>query len=237
MNLLQRGWHTWKRSGVRGFLAALARHAGGLWDRASDRTWDWRLGIETSRLIEVEDLSAPAHLKRGAMRYQPTGGRAFRRAMRVVQPGPDDVLVDFGCGKGRVLLLAARYPFRAGRGVEFSPPLAEAARAHAARAAHEERIEVITGDAGDYAFRDDETVIFLYNPFGPDVLERVLARLLASVGRKPRSVWLVYHQPEFAAVVERTPGLRLVSRVLTGHRETRLYRLVPGHKGSGPSPG
>jgi methylase of polypeptide subunit release factors len=39
-----------------------------------------------------------------------------------------DVFVDFGCGKGRVLYLACRHPFKEVIGVDLSPAVVEAAR-------------------------------------------------------------------------------------------------------------
>lgn len=229
MNLLQRAWATLSQRGLNGLWTAGTRHAAGLWDRAQDRAWDRRLGVQTSEWVEVEMLDVPPTAQAVAMRYEPTSVRAFQRMMRVVKPSRVDVFVDFGCGKGRVVLLAATAGFGEVRGVEFSSALAGQARAHAARYVSSHPgvapVEILETDARTYAFRDDETVLFFYNPFDGSVLETVLQNLCSSLVRNPRRVWLIYHRPEFAGMMEEMTGVQGVKRFYTGHLETRIYRV------------
>lgn len=82
--------------------------------------------------------------------------------------------VDVGCGKGRALMIAKKFPFKRVIGVEYSPKLATAARA-------------LTGamvsccDAADYKFPEAPLVVFMYHPFDKSVLEKVLANLHGEV--------------------------------------------------------
>jgi SAM-dependent methyltransferase len=85
-----------------------------------------------------------------------------------------DVLVDVGCGKGRVL------NYWLGRGVrnrmigiELDEAVAAATRRRLARFAN---VEIIQGDATE-VLPEDGTLFFLFNPFGPDVLKRFGERL------------------------------------------------------------
>jgi SAM-dependent methyltransferase len=100
-------------------------------DRARDAWHDCRLGIWTAGLIPIETL---VEVWEGCHDYAPTSFRAFRAFMQSVPVEPDrDVFVDVGCGKGRVLVMAAQFPFRRVIGVEVSPTLAAAAAANVAR--------------------------------------------------------------------------------------------------------
>jgi SAM-dependent methyltransferase len=91
--------------------------------------------------------------------------------------GPNDVLVDVGSGKGRVLNfwldlgLGNRIV-----GIELDPRFAESARRRLARYPN---VEVICGDAIEH-LPADATVLYLFNPFGPEVLARFRDRVAAT---------------------------------------------------------
>jgi hypothetical protein len=80
--------------------------------------------------------------------------------------GASDVFVEFGCGKGRVVLDAARrYRFRRVIGVELSPDLSAVARRVVASEngnprCHDVRIE--TADATAFEIPDDMTYAYFY---------------------------------------------------------------------------
>ena len=85
------------------------------------------------------------------------------------------MLVNLGCGKGRVLLVAAKAGLKTIRGVEFSPELCRIARRncdqYTAKTQGAATFGIIEGDVVNYEVRQDDNVFFLYNPFdtGPAV--------------------------------------------------------------------
>ena len=93
-------------------------------------------------------------------------------------------------------------------GVEFSGELCEVARRNvtAFRARHPAAcdIEVVEADAAERPVAPDEDVFFLFHPFRPVVLERVLENLAASGRARPRPLWLIYNNPEHGDLVERS---------------------------------
>lgn len=116
--------------------------------------------------------------------------------------------VDVGCGKGRVLILAAARGFRAVVGIEpvaahrrvAAANLAAAARRVPAAAA----ATVIAGDADHLALPDGPAVVYLYNPFpGPQV-----RAVLDAIGRRPAR--LVYVTPAEGATVAMAGWQRVV---------------------------
>jgi hypothetical protein len=134
----------------------------------------------------------------------------------------DYTLIDFGSGKGRVLFIAAEFPFRRIQGIEFALELHRAAERNIQTYRHRSQrcaaIESRHLNAQDVAFPDEPQVLFFFNPFLPVVMSRVLDNLSASLARHPRAVWLVLLFPELAAVCDAHPILRL-------HTQTRRYHL------------
>jgi hypothetical protein len=114
---------------------------------------------------------------------------------------PDDaVLLDLGCGKGRVLMVASEFEFREVRGVEFAHELCVVARRNIAsyRRWHRRatRFDVVESDVLDYSVRPDENVFFFFNPFDGLILERVIANIAASIDAAPRRILIVYFNPQ-----------------------------------------
>jgi predicted RNA methylase len=130
--------------------------------------------------------------------------------------------VDLGSGKGRILFLAAEYPFRRILGVEFGKELHEDAKNNIQAFRYFRRqckdIESINMDACDYEFPNENLAIHLFNPFGANVMEKVMANLAMSVKRNPRHVVVTMLYPEFAFMLARTPELR-------PYRLTRRYHI------------
>ncbi len=82
---------------------------------------------------------------------------AWRRTtVRVLQPTPGGLALDVACGTGSLTRELARYPFRHVVGVDFTPPMVEAAARRARRAADlRAPIDWVIGDGLALPFRDD----------------------------------------------------------------------------------
>jgi len=169
--------------------------------------------------------------------YEPTPWRVLGRMLRNHEIAQDDVFIDFGCGKGRVIVQAAAYPFRKIIGVELSRDLVEVAKGNVERSLPTLRcknIELVNSDVLDYEIPDDVTVVYFFNPFEGDVFRRVIDKLVASLRRRPRSMRIIYTNP-----VEEETLLRAGARLLktsNGLRPTkawsressvRMYSLAP----------
>ena len=131
--------------------------------------------------------------------------------------------VDLGAGMGRVVLLAARRPFRAVLGVEISPALVEIARENLVGARDPLRgardVKIVRADAREYCFPRGDLVVFLYNPFRGPVLDDVLVNLRAA--RERRDIVLLYHTPVERATIEATEAFEVVDDLGFG----LVYRL------------
>jgi SAM-dependent methyltransferase len=126
--------------------------------RATEAVMDRRVSTR-GRQIELD------HFEPDNVQYEPSGWSYLPRALRHIPVGPEDVFLDLGAGKGRVLYQAAKRPFKRVIGVEIAERLASVARANLDRNRGELRcqdIEVVTSDATDYRIPDDVTVVYLF---------------------------------------------------------------------------
>lgn len=170
-----------------------------------DFFFDLRHGLDTFSWVARDALDAtPAETDTAS--YQPTPVRPLRLLLQQLSLPPESILVDFGCGKGRVLVIAAEFSFREVRGLEYSPALCRVAernctRYFAQRASHV-AFQVLQIDARCYEVRDDENVFFLFNPFGAGILKPVVENIQKSLRDNPRKAWIVYLNPIHREIIE-----------------------------------
>jgi len=133
------------------------------------------------------------------------------RAMWRSRVRPGDAFLDYGSGKGRVLLHAARLPFARVIGLDLDEQASAVARSNARLAAPRRRchrIEVLTADATSWKVPEDVMYIYLYNPFRDEVFRAMLDRVIESLDSRPRPVKLLYANPQCAEVVLATGRFR-----------------------------
>jgi len=171
----------------------------GLSHRPAQDQFDSRHDVSTEGEIEVGDSDIPGPARAHAIKYQPTHEKVLADVLaRLPGVREETVFVDLGSGKGRVLVAAAREPYRKIVGVELSAAYCEDARQNVAGAAADARcrdVEVLCVDVREYDFPETPLILYLFNPFEAPVLESVLERLKVSLARSPRDVWVAYCNP------------------------------------------
>jgi SAM-dependent methyltransferase len=105
----------------------------------------------------------------GCLWYEAASPVIFRQFMAALEiPFDDFEFVDYGSGKGRVLMLAAEQGFRKATGIEFAGELVEVARKNVEifnrSRAKPAIIESRRMDAKDYVLPDVPLVLFFFQP-------------------------------------------------------------------------
>jgi Methyltransferase domain len=146
---------------------------------------------------QLEYLAIQSSNVKWGLPYGTWSQEIFDKAMQSVSIPPADYgFIDLGAGKGNSLLLASRYPFRTITGVEYSKTLTDAACANiSAQQASGVPIQCICGDAAEFEFPNEPTVLLLNNPFQGKVMDRVIANIEKSLRANPRDLWVIYGNP------------------------------------------
>jgi SAM-dependent methyltransferase len=177
-----------------------------------------KYGVDTQAPVRVSELETSAPGARFANRYEGAPIAALHKIIRRLQLDRRRfTFIDLGSGKGRVLLIAAQYSFKSVIGVEFSNKLHDIALSNIKRFIHLEphvlsNITSINCDAAEFDFSDiGDKVIFCYNPFGADVMNRVLDNLQSASCQQGETV-LVYLGPMPAAVSEKLHPFKIMRK-------------------------
>jgi SAM-dependent methyltransferase len=216
----------WIRHGPRQFVRLALRNIGSLPSSVIQRLrrrpteFDRNLGIETDELcwIGALDLDPRSESTRDAKWYAPSDISVFERALASVPMDPRVfTFVDYGSGKGRVLILAARLPFQRVIGVEFSASLHRIAEQNISQATKRiplacQEVHSSCCDATAFNLPDGPLLCYFYNPFGPLIMQRVMDRLAHSLTVAPRPIFIVYVHPVHHEVIANNSCFQLVEK-------------------------
>lgn len=162
------------------------------WHRIHERFTDWRLGIETRGYIDLE-------LGESCNEYEGTDYQLLHRAFSLLESNSDDVVfLDYGCGKGRTVSVAATRPFKRVIGIDLHEGMLVIARNNLKRMEKRVKcpaIELLKIDATQFEVPDDVNAVFMFNPFGGDILQAVIAQISASLHRRPRTITIFFLYP------------------------------------------
>jgi SAM-dependent methyltransferase len=163
--------------------------------RYGDVEFDWDHRVDTTGATVSWRDRFIGHLHSA---YQPTEPSAFHEMLGAL--GIDFqqfTFIDIGSGKGRVLLMAADYPFRRVIGVELLSALHQIAQQNIAKYGEEPRrcsnVESQCLNAVDFVIPDGPVVVYLFNPLGEVNLMKVVENLNRSLKKNPRPAYVLYH--------------------------------------------
>ncbi len=118
--------------------------------------------------------------------------------------------IDFGSGKGRVVLIASKLPFRKCIGVELNPDLHAIAVDNFARWQQSGNarspLEAICQDALTFEFPPGPCLIYLFNPFPPHVIPQLIDRIAQAFAERPGQLDILYVNAEFRDILDQHPG-------------------------------
>jgi SAM-dependent methyltransferase len=161
------------------------------------KTWDVIHGVDTCGEIPLGSFDFDSRNKTSGLEYHSHHPSIIRSGLN--SSGIDFqkyIFIDYGCGKGRALLVASEFPFRRVIGLEFVPQLSEIARQNVRKYRSRQRsrrnIEVVTADATEYQLPDEAAFLYFYSPFSPAVMEAVFRNIESSLERSPRELLVLF---------------------------------------------
>jgi 16S rRNA G966 N2-methylase RsmD len=177
--------------------------------------FDRKFHVDTGGEIHLSDLDIQSPNSAFGNSYQPSVPKVFFEMLGAIDIRYSDyTFIDFGSGKGLVLLLASSYPFRKIIGVEFSPQLHRIAEQNI-RNYHNpsqqcRNIQSLVGDVVEYRLPEEPEVLYLFNPFNEPIIEVLVANIRRSLEIHPRPIFVLYKNPIANAVFEKEKALKTV---------------------------
>ena len=150
--------------------------------------WDRLLNIRTTGR---DSTNADAY----RYPYEPTPYPVLERLARSGYIDKRNVVLDYGCGKGRVGFFLARQTRCRCIGVEYDARIYGAACANRETAAAGGRVEFVHAKAEEYPVPAEADRFYFFNPFSPEILRSVLNRIAGSWYAAPRPMRLLFYYP------------------------------------------
>ena len=169
------------RIGVMQMQAMLARVA------RENAAFDANYGTETAQEVPLTDYDIPEAERGGLQQYSSVHEgvvRSMLSPLGTLLAGYE--FVDIGSGKGKALLVASLFPFRRVLGIELSPALHAIAEDNIAAFAAKAPVacrDVASQCADARQFHDfgARTYVFIFNPFGEEIMADVVRNLEQAV--------------------------------------------------------
>ncbi len=164
-----------------------------------DFRFDLKYGVDTCGVIfQNEESDIGSSEKKTAHRYEPSPVNAARSILKSL---PIDhsayTFIDFGSGKGRVLLLASEYAYKNIIGVELSQSLYRICRKNIKIWNSPEQkcfnIKSFCTDATIFKLPDDPLVLFFFSAFSSPVMSIVINNIQENQRVNPRPMNIVYY--------------------------------------------
>lgn len=153
-----------------------------------EHTWDAALGVKT---IGRDDANADAYHHP----YEPTPYTVLKRLADSGLIGREDVVLDYGCGKGRVGFFLSHQTGARVIGIEYDDRIYAEALLNRNDAASRAKAEFVLTGAETYALPPAVNRCYFFNPFSLEILRKVMARILESWYEQPRRLLLFFYYP------------------------------------------
>ena len=115
---------------------------------------------------------------------------------------PDDILVDIGCGKGRVLNWWLRRYDNPIIGIELDPHIAAKTRARLRRYPN---VTILTGNVLDCLPRHG-TLFYMYNPFHAEIVQQLEQQLVNVAQGGAGSIRVLYNNCKYLSAFVNSPN-------------------------------
>ena len=157
-------------------------------------TWDKLLQIKTSGR---DDSNSDQY----RYPYEPTPYSVLERLANSGFIRKKDVLIDYGCGKGRVDFFLAYQAKAKTIGIEYDERIYESALENQKTAVSRARSELVLIRAEEYEVPTEVNRCYFFNPFSVELLRKVIARITESYYEDPREILLFFYYPSEEYIV------------------------------------
>ena len=154
----------------------------------TENSWDRLLQIQTTGRDEsnADEYHHP---------YEPTDYCVLERLAKSGFFSEGDVVVDYGCGKGRVGFFLSYRTRARSIGIEYDEHIYKDALNNGQTTISRVKPEFLLTRAEEYAVHGDVNRCYFFNPFSVEILHKVMARIVESWYENPREIFLFFYYP------------------------------------------
>ena len=131
--------------------------------------------------------------------YQGTNYFVIEKAFEYLKnENANNSILDFGSGKGRIMVVAAHYGFKNITGIDFSQSLCAEAGYNIEKIKPffpKTNFEINCDDVVNYTIENNTNVFFFFNPFDEVIMLKVVKKILFSQKQNPRKIYIIYVNP------------------------------------------
>lgn len=174
---------------------------------SEEYNWDEKLNVFT----EIFDYFEEDYQNYG---YDPTPYIVLEELIQLDILTKDDVVVDYGCGKGRIGFFLNNQVGCKVIGIDHSERLLKVANKNLERYGGSEDIIFIHSKAEEYV-PDEANCFYFFNPFSSKIFRQVLRRIEESYERYPRNILIFFYYStiEYKTYLPTEPRLELIKSV------------------------
>lgn len=154
----------------------------------NEMRWDKLLRIQT---MGRDD----SHADQYRYPYEPTPYSVLERLANTGFIRKYNVLLDYGCGKGRVDFFLSYQTRCQSVGIEYDERIYERAVGNQKTAVSAGRVSFVCTSAENYIVPEIVDRIYFFNPFSLEILQKVLSKILDSYYKNPRAIQLFFYYP------------------------------------------
>lgn len=168
--------------------------------RKNDSEFDKAFNTDTEAIREIGSLDIESENAKYAVRYQPSSASMVSNLLSELDIDYSQFsFLDFGAGKGKVLLLAGKFPFQSVIGIEFCSELQQIALDNIAGQSknniNAKNIDCVHADVTQFPLPDGPLVLYFYNPFGEKIMRQVVNSIEQSYKNNQREIIVLYVEP------------------------------------------
>ena len=153
-----------------------------------EKDWDKLLQIKT----DGRDDTKSDHYR---FSYEPTPYSVLERLAESGLVGENDVVLDYGCGKGRVGFFLSHQTKSRTVGIEFYDRIYRIAMENKKTSVSRSKADFELIRAEEYKVPANVSRCYFFNPFSVEILHKVMARILESYYEDPREILLFFYYP------------------------------------------
>lgn len=150
--------------------------------------------------------------------YEPTPYSVLERLAGSGYISKRNVLLDYGCGKGRVDFYLSYQTRCRTLGIEYDTRMYERALSNQQTAVSGRRASFVLANAEQYPVPAEVDRCYFFNPFSVEILQKVMARILDSYYENSRNIQLYFYYPsdEYVAYLMTQELLMFVDEIDCG---------------------